>query len=451
MKKTVLHVAISGLLGFVALACSQQAQPRMDSMSHVKSEQSALASQKSHQRSLEDAKSIALEFLRREHGEGRNLPSVTVSVTGWLRNAVPSLRSLDSKTQLVDTILYVLNVKDSGGCMLIPGDDRLPTVVGYLPNGNLDLNNVPKESGISLFMEAFPSYYRDYDSGNRNRRVGGERPPSSPIRPLPDQRDFDPQLDEPWETAEEIWEDQHVNPMCPVTWDQRFPYNNLAPQYRGRRALAGCVAIAIGQLMACHRFPSSISNTQLNWDVLTRYPDYSNGKIPTSHRDIYVDHVSRLLRTVGDCLYNDWGLDVTGARPEMIPVALRALGYTHVSNGMRFNVDSIVASLNQSKPVVMAGFLKQSSGHAWLCDGYRSKKIYLVTYGVDRRRREYDIPERFILGTRKRVEYLLHYNWGWGDVKGFEYNGFFESGVFRPKNTNLDFSRDPMCYPNIAP
>ena len=35
--------------------------------------------------------------------------------------------------------------------------------------------------------------------------------------------------------------------------------------------------------------------------------------------------------------------------------------------------------------------------------------------------------------------------------KGFEYNGFFESGVFRPKNTNLDFSRDPMCYPNIAP
>lgn len=447
MKKTVLHVAISGLLGFIALACTQQAQPRVDSMSHVKSEQSALASQKSHQRSLEDAKSIALEFLRNQQGKGRSLSAVTFSTSVWLRNSIPSLRSIDNeKRELVDTILYVLNLSATKSCLLISGDDRLPSVIGYLPNDTLNLNKIPKESGISLFMSSFPGYYGNYDP---DRAPGNGRRPG----PQPDSRaDYEPEFDQPWSRCIGERKKMEVSPICPVQWGQWFPYNAKAPVFGNENALAGCVAVAAAQLMASYHPSVSLpSGVRLDWTMLTKHPQWMPMYLsePDHIRSSYVEQVSSLLRVIGDRLKNRWGVGDhgTGALSEDIPKVLYSLDQSVIcGKPMSYNDQKIRQYLDRGFPVIMSGGRAHGAGHAWLCDGYLSL-IVEYEYGLYRRKHRFDVPDKVVSGTYTDHQFLFHYNWGWNGQK----DGFFAAGVFDAdpslKDGRLNFSQRVKYIP----
>ena len=48
-----------------------------------------------------------------------------------------------------------------------------------------------------------------------------------------------------------------VSPLISTTWDQSAPYNNLCPGAGTNKALVGCVAIAMAQLMKYYNWPTT--------------------------------------------------------------------------------------------------------------------------------------------------------------------------------------------------
>lgn len=426
------------------------------------------------QRTEAQAKHLALAFLREQGGELRALSSTlafetSVMTRSTARSLSQAVDSLDSASHPVDTLLYVLNLRNDRGCVLVSGDKRLPDIVAYLPQGHLDLKALPKHSGVSLFLESYPKYY----SAEMERMST----PNSLYKRgrngfcLPGARIQDPEI-RSWRyrISEGEWEDI-VKPLCPVTWSQEKPYNFRSPftdPYQ--QALAGCVAVATAQLIASHRYPHHIDGDEhawMNWELLCKYPTpYAIKREPLPKVDgedsvareqkeveivarkviAYADQVSLLLNVIGYRLRNQWGTGATGACTKDIPVVLRSLGYTHPSELTGFSSWRIVKSLDNGSSVIMSGFNTASSnkvGHAWLCDGYKRRDV-IVQEGYDEYAEPdecdqpiygYERPPKELIRrveTRQvhEYEYLFHYNWGW---KG-ECDGYFLSGVFSPNS-----------------
>ena len=74
--------------------------------------------------------------------------------------------------------------------------------------------------------------------------------------------------------------------MISVKWGQRSPYNNAAPLIEGQRALTGCVATAIAQVMAYHEKPSGYNGVSYNWSEMKQFPT--------------TPAVAHLFRSIGD-------------------------------------------------------------------------------------------------------------------------------------------------------
>lgn len=434
--KTMWHLVVSSVIGLSALSCSQQAT--IEPTPKIAPDESTIQVESSYQRTQEQARSIALAFIQKEHKGARGLTRGNLQASFLLRSSIQELRSTGGNaTQFVDTLLYVFNSQEPKSCLLISGDNRLPEVIGYIPQDTLGLNQIPRESGISLFFSDFPEYYK--------RSIEEDQTFRKKIKPWPDQRDFDPQLDRHWTTYTYQGDgNESIAPICPVQWGQLAPFNSKAPLIDGVRAVAGCTAVATAQLMACHKYPPSIPGQALDWELLSRSPQSPPFWAP--EYESFSQQVSSLLRLVGDLLDNTWGVEATGAYTRGIPRALKSLGYSHTPQEISYNCEAIIASLNSGSPVILSGFNRpKTKGHAWLCDGYKTH-IIKVVYGVDRRRRDYDTPEQFILATRSKIEYLLHHNWGWDGYL----DGFFVAGVFIP-DRKIDLSHHVNCIPGIKP
>lgn len=400
------------------------------------------------QRTEAQAKHLALAFLREQGGELRALSSTlafetSVMTRSTARSLSQAVDSLDSASHPVDTLLYVLNLRNDRGCVLVSGDKRLPDIVAYLPQGHLDLKALPKHSGVSLFLESYPKYY-----GAKLQKVAPPKPDprdyySRPISSMKCKRE---EFRDVLRTGE--WVDA-CPILCPVMWGQNEPYNFRAPFVSvSDQAIAGCTAVAMAQLMASHKYPQSPMGKYIQWDLLCRYP---KAKLLYKHEKnvdsvlAYVDQVSYLLRITGNLLGNQWGKNSTGAYTWNIPNLLKSLGYTQTSEESPYSLAGIISSLDKGASVIMSG-ANQRTAHAWLCDGYK-KRTLLVRRGYHelcrevfyRGGKEIEPPiwvraehsERIVYEPdREETEYLLHYNWGWdGDL-----DGYFMAGVFEPGN-----------------
>lgn len=234
--KHLLRSIVFGLIALGFASCHQEQEIPTPSVPKAEAEVPF-----TNQRSEAQAKSIALDFLRQQGGQLRSLSSSLGFETSVVtRSSARALDALDTNSTVkpVDTLLYVLNIRGGQGCVLVGGDKRLTDIVGYIPEGHLDPNNLPKHSGISLFMDAYPKYY-----GARLRK------PPHPSDPDPFDQFGRPKQGGNWIRQIEFsyaspdkgnWE-EGITPLCPVTWHQDDPYNAKAPKINDQHTAAGCV------------------------------------------------------------------------------------------------------------------------------------------------------------------------------------------------------------------
>jgi len=154
---------------------------------------------------------------------------------------------------------------------------------------------------------------------------------------------------------------KNVGPLLQTRWYQDAPFNVLCPnQYK-----AGCVAIAMAQIMKFHQWPTSY-----NWS------DMPNTSATTS--------TQTLIRDIGTAVNMDYESFGSGANITNTIIAFRD-SYNYNVTYATYNATQVRNEIyNNKRPVYMRGFTDKSGGggHSWVCDGAREDDgyVYFVEY-----------------------------------------------------------------------
>lgn len=317
-------------------------------------------------------------------------------------------------SDIVDTILYVLNVNEDGGFYLISGDNRIPGVLGYSDSGKFEIvEDTTVESSSRLIVDMIANYNLSITEDIRIRETSPWLPPEKPIFPegpiVPDTVGvWRPYANySSWETIDS------VDKMIPVEWHQYYPYNSKLPYVRnGIHYPAGCVPIAVAQLLTYYRMPTGIyHNYCYDWDLIT-----ACDSVADAHHVAYVGEVSNLVKWICDDLNVTFGENGTLAYTDDVPEFLSKLGFSHPSSLKKYNANSLLQSLKGGHPVIVRGkeTANAYSGHAWIVDGYKYQQCIKTSNNSS--------------GTpiRERVDrIMLHCNWG-----HIGHNGYYLEGLF---------------------
>ncbi len=209
--------------------------------------------------------------------------------------------------------------------------------------------------------------------------------------------------------------DDAVEPLLGnINYDQGTPYNNKCPYLNGGRAVTGCVATAMAQVMRYYQYPANGTGTftytggndgarTIN---LEDYPfDWNNMLEEYQHgyTTKQADAVATLMLVCGASLSMNYSKDGSGANlAKMDGLLKNNFGYSknvqfistlNSSNPEEtiyyWGEDVVRPELAAGHPLIFAGFPAMGqTGHCFVIDGYK------VMDG----------------------EYYYHVNWGWGGV-----------------------------------
>ena len=299
-------------------------------------------------------------------------------------------------------LYYVYNKGTNLGYVIISGDDRANTVLGYSDSGTFDINQIP--DGLRYWLNGFATEIKSVI--NQPNTVLGTSNPTSVNVPI-----------QKISTAS-------VAPLLGnIMWDQSSPYNNLcplAPSSTTSRCVTGCVATAMAQVMRYYNWPISgtgsntytsatnkysltvdFSKTQYDWaNMTTTYNSSSTNAQNTA--------VATLMYHCGVAVNMDYGLSSSASSTTMAKSLISYFGYDPNLQLLTRDFytrsewsDILKAEINASRPVLYSG-QAADGGHQFVCDGY-------------------DINGYF------------HFNWGWSGIS----NGYFELTALNPLNQGI--------------
>lgn len=233
-----------------------------------------------------------------------------------------------------------------------------------------------------------------------------------------------------------------IPPLLKTYWNQNEPYNALMPPsdlIAGRNKFAGCVTIAVAQLMNYYCHPAIVDGTPIDW-TQTQVSE-AHGPHPEIEKLIKVVHVGVESEFIGD----EAGSNFTKATRFLSRNGYGVLGYST-------SLEQIIANEVQAgRPVLVGGYDINNNGHAWVCDGYYSKDYghKIMAYEITNTANQNfpNNPYRSILEESKINNFgkFFHMNWGWGKQYDFYptgastiINGWFLSVFDVDYNRNLE-------------
>ncbi|GHT23291.1 hypothetical protein AGMMS4957_14640 [Bacteroidia bacterium] len=316
---------------------------------------------------------------------------------------------------------YVFNVNGGSnqGFIIVSGDDIARPVLGYSDNGAYDESNLP-----SNFV-----YWMDGLSQQIASAVENNAPQSTEAK-----AEWDSYLGgNSLRAASPV-----VGPLLQTQWNQSPIYNDLCPTINGGKALTGCVATAMAQIMKYYNHPakgtgSSAAYTtettgksipavpfNVNYDWGNMINDYGSGTSPTNAQKTAV---ATLMYHCGVSVKMDYGLDGSAAAASDGLKALTThFGYDNsiATKDRRYYNDAVWGDMLREQldarlPVLYDGFdSRTNSGHAFVCDGY-------------------DNADKF------------HLNWGWGG----SHDGYFVTTALNSGNGT--YNENQNIHINIKP
>ena len=217
-------------------------------------------------------------------------------IVGEARRA-PGITDTDSSQPL-----YVFNASDNKGFVIIAGDDRAETILGYSETGSFNDDDLPENFRSWLLMTA-----EEID----------ELPPSPKM-----------QASAPRKVATHT----AIKPLIKTQWAQGsaseagYIYNTLTPTINGQHCVTGCVATAGAQLMYYYQYPTQptqpvpgytpndnigavegLDPIQFNWEEMKERYSYSDVGTPSEQA------VSELMVYCGYAARMNYGLGGSGA------------------------------------------------------------------------------------------------------------------------------------------
>ena len=318
--------------------------------------------------------------------------------------------------------IFVFNNNDDNGFVLVSAEDDARTILGYSDQGHFDKENVPEN--MQFWLQMYADELARYEANKPilqagQASMGGKKHVASATYPT-------------------------ITPILgTVEWGQGTPFNNKCPQINGERAVTGCVATALSQIMYAHKYPTkgtgshsytseteeltvsaNFGNTTYDWANMI--PNYSG-----SYTTTQANAIATLMHHVGVAADMDYTVDGSGA---VSSIALAAIteyfGYNKAINVLPKDfmkeediLQEVASDLQLGRPVYVSGSTVNQEGHAFVCDGMKS-------------------------------DGYLHINWGWNGVA----NGYFSLSALAPEvqgtggsASNLAFTERVCIYSNIKP
>lgn len=202
-------------------------------------------------------------------------------------------------------------------------------------------------------------------------------------------------------------------PFLTTTWSQENGFNEFCPnQYK-----AGCVPVAMAQIMNYHRHPDIF-----DWDNM-------KDNEPTSESQY-------LIASIGLTIGTKYGEDTSSSTIDNACKGFKSYGYeATIKNSSVTDLLSEISGYR--RPVFMVG-KSSGKGHAWVCDGI-IRKISEFNYYVEYLNscNEYTNYGETLMenpGSCGGESYLrLHMNWGWE-------NGYENGWYLNPTPADRDYS-----------
>ncbi len=346
------------------------------------------------------------------------------SVYAWRSNEIcfdGNITRSSVGSALPDTLLYIVNFDKEEGFALVSADSYDPGVVAFVENGSLMPGQSLENPGLQLFLEGYKKL-RAY--------------PPLPEIDTTQLKPFRPRPQIP-ETEENLmWKfDCHILPMLTTNWHQRAPYNDSCFTSSGIKAPAGCTSVALAQIVAYHRHPSSFGGHSYKWDSILQTDNVSYNNLEACKS------VAQLMHDIGEQVNITYNEKSSGVYHYKIPNLWNNFGYHHINNSSACSFDSIKTNLSDNNPVYIScsGYLgDEYVGHSWVIDGLAIRSLYDLNVSTN----DNTTFPYFPYAKIKSVN-LVHCNWGWGGL----YNGYFLYDALNKQfdltsNTTSDFIID---------
>ena len=366
-------------------------------------------------RTPQEAAQIASEFINQRYQATSSVQRIQSATKASRTTAPVELAYTHMQQDKFTPAIYVFNGKEEDGFVLVSAEDNARAVLGYADQGSFDSQNIPSNMQVWLQMYAEELAY------------AALMPQAS--------ANYDKTLGSPYPTVEPL--------LGETQWGQGKPYNNLCPIVDGERAVAGCVATALSQIMYVHKYPEkgqgnhsyklrngtvvSADFSQATYDWNNMLPQYKNNSYTTEQADA----VAELMFHVGVACNMQYSPSASGSSSGIAFQGLnRYFGYDAgviplPKDYMPENkvLEGIATDLKAGRPVYISAYTTNYEGHAFVCDGMQSNGF-------------------------------LHINWGWTGTS----DGYFSISALDPGQqgtggsaSNLAFTVDVCVYTNIRP
>ena len=271
---------------------------------------------------------------------------------------------------------YIYNAP-AGGYVVVAGDDRLGSVLGYSDSGTISLDNAPE--GLRDLLRLYEKAYAAVSAlPDENTATPIQRTPAVVVAPL----------------------------LGEIEWGQDTPFNLMTPTYttdgKTTNFYTGCVACAATQIMRLYSWPSQGSGSKTYTDPLSKNTltadfgatvyDWANmpAAVPASPTDAQAKAYSTLAAQMGVALEMQYEAAGSGTYDMLVPYALRNyFGYdaavrshnrTYYSTSEWMTI--IKTELEAGRPVFYGGTSDAGTGgHAFVIDGYDSAEYVHINWG----------------------------------------------------------------------
>lgn len=320
-----------------------------------------------------------------------------------------AMRAPGRKTAGQQAPLYVFNTENNNGFVIVSGDDRAETILGYTEKGSYDEENMPENFRwwMEMMAQEIEALGEDMRSESQasNEKVLAK--------------------------SAKVKTHKAITPLIYTEWNQGSPseegniYNTLCPKIDGKYCYTGCTATAGAQIMYYYQWPKTATSVvpgytreggnadtskdlpAITFDWAKMKPTYSSADKGTASAKA----VAELMVYCGYAALMKYGLGGSSASTTRMAEGM-ALYFDYDPYTYRtvyrdsYTIEDwdelIYNELAANRPMIYSGS-SFSGGHAFICDGYDGEGLY-------------------------------HFNWGWGG----SYNGYFTLQATNPYLQNED-------------
>jgi hypothetical protein len=245
-----------------------------------------------------------------------------------------------------DVGFYIFNDEVNQRFVIVSGDERQYDILGYSEDGFFSAEDIP--CCMAYMLGEFSREYEYLSS------MGS------------------------FLTFNEAESDQETTPrraaytscILQTKWGQREPYNNKC-----NGNAAGCVAVAMAQIMYYHKYPSSY-----NWEnMLTSYS--------SNYTTTQANAVATLIKDCGEAVHMNYGVDASSALANTAWAFVHIFGYNENIKYYKRDYftqsdwESIILSeLKNERPIQYSG-TGNDGAHSFVLDGYDGNGYYHINWG----------------------------------------------------------------------